>query len=407
MKSKLLLLMCLVGTLNFSCSDSDDTIELVAGKLNVTEAKAGDELIITGSGFSTVKEENLVKLNELTLSVLEATESELTLIVPEEAATGNLTVTVEDQSVDFGVFKVLKKTVIALKSDYDANKDFIVTVDPETGGETIVMELSQIGYDSWYSDLCYLEKSNEFIVLQKSEDQVEYHINDLKLLIINADSKEYEESKLTIRDGVIDVDLMSDGVSNLYLEDFHEYDVAYKQTYYKLDVNTGDVEFITEVNNDYVKKSRVNENSLFILMEDRSIQDDSPNRLVSYDLSNGTVKDIITGMTYVNGFSFGLNNNIYLATRDSYQSESTLFELDITSGTKRDIVKMPKIYGWYAGAVYIEESDELVYFLSDHEASDDYTDYFYKINVTDKSINTVDSKNSGEFIYRNVQVIYY
>lgn len=403
--------MCLIGALNFSCSndDNDDGPVLLVEELSAIKAKVGDEIIITGKGFSAVKEENVVKINGVKSLIIESTPSELKLRISEETTTGNLTVTVNEKTVDYGVFNVMQKTLFALKTDYDARKYMIVIIDPITGGETVFIELPQPEKDYWYSDLCFLEKSNEFVILQKSEDDIQYHLNDLKLLRINATSKELEKSTLKIRDGVIDVSLLSDGISQVYLENFYEYEASpYKTTYYKLDLDTRSEEFVTEINNDYVKRSKImNENNLMILMEERSVKENSPNRIISVDLSNGIKKDIITGLTYVNGFSFGVNNNIFFATKENYKSESTLFELDLTSGVKSTIVKMPKIYGWYTGAVYIEESDELVYFLSDHEYSDDYTDYLYKIKVTDKSINKLDSKNSGEFLYSSEQVIFF
>ncbi len=403
MKSKLLLLICLLGALCFSCDDDKDNGPVLRLEgLSVSKGKIGDKIIIKGQGFSEVKDENVVKINGSQLVLLEASISELKVRIPEEITTGNLTVTVNEKTVDYGVFNIMQKTLFALKSDYDTNKECIVIIDPVTGSETEFMKLPQIEGDYWYSDLCFLEKSNEFIVLQKPE----YETKDFKLLRINADSKEFQEVSMNKKEDVLDVSIMSDGLSHVYLENFHKYDVAYKSSFYKLDLDKGTDEFITEINKEYVKKCKImNENSLMILMEDRSVREDSPNRIVRVDLSNGNQTEIIADLTYINGFSFGIDNNIFFATKDSYESESTLFELDLTSGAKKSIVNMPKIYGWYAGAVYIEKLDELVYFLSGQDDTDDVTDYLYKINVTDKSIIKIDSKNTNQFLYSNVQVI--
>ena len=413
MKIKLLFIVCLLGALNFSCSNDDDNDNgpvLLIKELSVVKGKIGDEIIITGQGFSAVNDENVVKINGVRSAIIESTTSELKLRISEETTTGNLTITVNDKTVDYGVFNIMQKTLFALKTDYNARKYMIVIIDPITGGETVFIELPQPEEDYWYSDLCFLEKSNEFVILKRSEDEVEYHIKDPKIIRINADSKEFKETKLSVRDGVINVSLLSDGLSHVYLENFHEYEVSpYKTTFYKLDLNTGSDVFITEINNDYVKKCRImNENNLMILMEDRSVKENSPHRIISIDLSNGTKKDIITGLTYVNGFSFGLTNNIYFATKDSYESESTLYDLDLTSGAKEVIVKMPKqTRGWYAGAVYIEKSGELVYFLSAQDDTDDVTDYMYKIDVTDNSVKKINLKNAGSFLYQSEQVVFF
>lgn len=398
-------MICLVGALCFSCDDENDNVSpLMVEELSVTKAKIGDEIIITGKGFSEVKDENVVKINDTHLVIVEASISELKVRIPQETTTGPLTVTVNQKTIDYGVFHIMQKTLFALKSDYVAGKECIVTIDPNTGGETEFMELPKIVGDYWYSDLCFLEKSNEFIVLQSSE----FEIKDFKILKINLDSKEVQEIQMDKKEDVIDVRLLSDGVSNIYLENFHKYDVAYKSTFYKLDLDSGKDEFITEINKEYVKKSKImNANSLMILMEDRSVNPVSPNRIISVDLSSGAKTEIIADLTYIQGFSFGSDNNILFATKDSYESESTLYEFDLESKTKKAIVNMPKIYGWYAGAVYIEKTDELIYFLSAQDDTDDVTDYLYKINLTDKSTSKVDSKNTGEFLYTSEQIVFY
>ena len=383
-------------------------IELVIEKISATKGKIGDEIVITGQGFSAVKDENTVEINGVKAVIIECTISELKVKISDETSKGNLIVTVNNRTVDHGVFNIMQKTLFALKTDYDARKISIVIIDPSTGEETIFLELPQLEEDYWYSDLCFLEKRNEFVLLKKSEDDVEYHIKDPKVIRINVDSKELQEIKLNVEDGVIDIDLLSDGKSNLYLKNFYEYDVAYKVTLYKFDLDTGDSMLITKVNNDYVKKCKVlDENRLMILMEDRNKWPNSSHRIVSVDLTTGIKQDVITDLKYVNGFSFGSSNNIFFASKDSRESESTLFELELTTGEKKTIVNMPNIYGWYAGAVYLEKSNELIYFLSGEDNNDDVTGFMYKVNVSDNSTKKIELKNANTFLYQSEQVIYF
>lgn len=70
----------------------------VVNSFSPESGKAGDEVTISGENFSEKAEENTVKFGSIAATVKTATTTKLTVIVPEEAATGKITVSVDGRS---------------------------------------------------------------------------------------------------------------------------------------------------------------------------------------------------------------------------------------------------------------------------------------------------------------------
>jgi len=68
-----------------------------------------DIIVITGRNFSKVKTENIVSFNGIQAVVLEAASNRLEVIVPENATTGNITVTVKEQQINGPKFTVIEQ----------------------------------------------------------------------------------------------------------------------------------------------------------------------------------------------------------------------------------------------------------------------------------------------------------
>jgi hypothetical protein len=80
-------------------SDDDDTSnenQPVILSFTPTSGIVGDEVVITGTHFSPAVASNFVKFNGTAAEVLEATENELTVNVPNDATTGPISVTVSN-----------------------------------------------------------------------------------------------------------------------------------------------------------------------------------------------------------------------------------------------------------------------------------------------------------------------
>ncbi len=384
--------MCLAGALNLSCSDSDDTIELVAGKLNVTEAKAGDELIITGEGFSTVKEENLVKLNDLIIPVAEATASQLKLILPKEAKTGILSVAVDEKSIDFGVFKVLEEKMFLMKSICDNGGDFIVTIDPVSGEETPFMELPKIAndVDMMYTSLCYLSKTKELLVAVRPE----YPVDQYKILKINVETKELKEYDFGKIDELEDLDVISDGISEVYLVKKYESttDKGLYSTINKVDMDAKKLELLATVEGYMPYGADIYDGGKKMLfLNGKSDGDDY--KLMSLNFSEKTVKMI--SLNYPKHLCRIITNGedqVFCVSSDN--NKESLLKIDLEKGTDELFIQFEDGEEWYANACYCKTGNEIVFFLEYDSDYIDGTERMFKANLNNKTTSEVMFKDN-------------
>ena len=371
--------MCLVGALNLSCSDSDDTIELVAGKLNVTEAKAGDELIITGEGFSTVKEENLVKLNDLIIPVAEATASQLKLILPKEAKTGILSVAVEEKNIDFGVFKVLEEKVFVLKSNYDNQYDNVIEINQETGVESVLLELPWSEEDM-YSSLSYLKNTNEILLIASPEMDIKKY----KILRINLDTKSIIEQEFESDMELEWVNLVTDNESNVYVNKSWNYwdsvneKSIKKSQLFRYDLQSGEEELLLEVKDDIISSCKVIGTDKILLVVGE--ESDGAANLMVLDLSTKQTKEIPLEPS---GFFYGVmlneNNEAFVLSEGEHYKYS-LLKIDLETGKSEVFLDFPQGKFYYEYASYSIANNEVVCFRSN---DDDSIDKICRISLSD------------------------
>src|SRR5690349_3447033 len=120
MKHKSLALF--VGALLFfsACKkDSDKTYEPpVTEPLTVAAAKPGDTLIIKGSNFSTTAAENTVEFNGVAGTVVTASATEIKVIIPANATSGSVTVTVHGNKTEVGSMVITPFTLYCIKGSF-------------------------------------------------------------------------------------------------------------------------------------------------------------------------------------------------------------------------------------------------------------------------------------------------
>ena len=81
-------------------------------------AAASTSVTITGTDFSPVAANNIVKFNGVTAVVASATATSLTVTVPVTATTGPLTVTVSNQTATWTKFTVINTVMIIVKDQF-------------------------------------------------------------------------------------------------------------------------------------------------------------------------------------------------------------------------------------------------------------------------------------------------
>lgn len=397
MKTKLLLMMCLVGALCFSCNDdNDDRIKLVAGELNISEAKAGDELIISGEGFSTIKEENIVRLNDLVISVTGATASQLKLVIPAEATTGTLTVTLDNQMLDYGTFKVLQEKILTLKLDYDNGGDYIVSIDPKTGLETPFIELPKIDHDNldlMYSSLCYLGDSKEVLVMQHPE----WPVDKYKILKINIETKELVEYDFVEVDELEDIEMTSDGKSTIYfIKDLYwSEEDGNTVTFEKVNLESKELELIATSKGELIYDCNVSieKNRIYYLRENET-EDDSTLEYLS--LNDKSLNEVaLNSSEILNNLMLDSSGNLYALSSPS-KEKYNLVKINVEDRTEDLVMNFPDGEEGYSNLCFSIVSNEFIFFL---DGDNDTTESILKANLTDKTISTVDYEAETSFYF--------
>ncbi|MFA8436562.1 MAG: IPT/TIG domain-containing protein [Marinifilaceae bacterium] len=407
MKTKFLLLVLLMGLINFSCSDDNDdpVVILKADKLNINEGIVGDEVVLTGEGFSENKEENIVSFNEVQATILQASASELKVIVPEGATTGNLTVKVADKSIDFGVFTVKKEILFFIKAKY-SNDDVvstIVSLDPATGEELDKYELPVLEEDVCYSSMTYLAKTNEIAILAVDEENGK----NISLYKMNLETKNTTKVDLQGEDRFYYWEMVSDKDDNLYLnKTSFTGDAVYLM---KVDPVTGkqkvfyqnsESDIIEFVYLNYLEET--NEIVMAILNNDNN---DTISKLFKINLENGTKSEIALSQKG-NYEALGADNanNLYLL-KDGYDENqpSKILKLDQTTGSEETIHELKKPNYCYTQPVYLESTNELVYCPFDEEGTDQF---LLKVNLETKATKEIVLNNSEVLYYESMIKIY-
>lgn len=136
-----------------SCSKDEDNVNPLFNIASITpeSGPVGTTVTITGVGFSDVESENVVKFNGVDADVITANESALTVIVPEGATTGAVTVTLAGNSATGPEFTVTEPT---------PTQTYYITFKAD--GVTKVFESSNPGYQSCGQCACsYMPVLNE------------------------------------------------------------------------------------------------------------------------------------------------------------------------------------------------------------------------------------------------------
>ena len=149
------------GNVNVTVTTNDLTSEAYAftvtepviptiTSLDPSSGKVGSTVVITGTDFSTVPEENIVSFNGTFAGVDECTSTSITTSVPAGATTGPVTVTVDGESNGI-IFTVIESFTfirqIPLESSDDAEEG---ALNGAMALESSDLELGE--YDTWTQD---------------------------------------------------------------------------------------------------------------------------------------------------------------------------------------------------------------------------------------------------------------
>ncbi|MBO9563845.1 MAG: IPT/TIG domain-containing protein [Niastella sp.] len=199
--------------------------------LAIAAAKPGDTLFIKGENFSEVIANNTVKINGVTATVVVASNTELKVLIPANATSGEITVTVNNQTIEVGSIIIAPFRLYAVKNNYQ-NVDAIrqvISIDPANGSETVITTLDD-PQDYKMEDMVYVPATNELIGVNMGRG----------LLKIDVATKQKTRISLTVDPNIDFGQLVVDKYGNFYAVKRDFTDLShYKHALVKIDPKTG------------------------------------------------------------------------------------------------------------------------------------------------------------------------
>lgn len=189
--------------------DSDSAPGPTTEPLTVAAAKPGDLIIIKGQNFSEEVANNTVSFNGVTVTPIIATATELKVVVPAGASSGNITVTVNGKTIAAGSLTIAPLTLYSIKEnvqDYNNPIRELVAIDPANGKEALVLPFSDLP-DSYLQQIVFLAATNEIAGVNDAQSE---------LLRINVATKKVTTLTLTTSQSIEFTHLITDKNNNLY-----------------------------------------------------------------------------------------------------------------------------------------------------------------------------------------------
>lgn len=189
--------------------DSGPTYEPpVTEPLTTAAVKTGDTLVIKGQNFSTTLTDNIVSFNGVVATVISATATELVVVVPANATSGSVTVTVHGNTTMVGALMISPLTLYCMKNNFNQTPTVrhLMALDPATGSQSAVVTLSDYT-NAAIADIEYLAATNEIMCLSDPSGL---------LIKVNLTTKEMSTVMLTATPTTAIIELVVDNSGNLY-----------------------------------------------------------------------------------------------------------------------------------------------------------------------------------------------
>jgi len=211
---KLLTLLLLLN-LVISCSEDDAPNEQQAPEfptnisLSLQTAEIGEILTINGNGF-LVNETYIVAFTDNVVgNITEINNSSLKVEIPENAESGNISLTFNNQTVVIGSVEITSaielycyKRVLGASSSIHQ----LIKVNTSTGAQSLISNL-EIAPTGYYQDLAYNSEDNSIYGTKSNDEFLKINLTTQESTIINLDNP----------NGDLDYDeLVFDNNGNLY-----------------------------------------------------------------------------------------------------------------------------------------------------------------------------------------------
>jgi len=231
---------------NSSDSGPSPSPSPVTDPIGMAAAKPGDTIVIKGKNFSTVAANNTVAFNGVTATIVSATATELTVVIPASATSGPITITVNGVTTEVGSLVISPLTLYCIKEDNISNApEQLVAIDPSSGKESLIATLTDID-DYAIPDILYMAATNEV---------VNYNDSGTALMKINVTTKQATSVRLAGSGPKVRFELLvTDKSGQLYAIETDNNDANnFTETLVKVDPQTGGVTAVkTLAHNNYI-----------------------------------------------------------------------------------------------------------------------------------------------------------
>jgi hypothetical protein len=242
LKNQNLLVLFLSALLLFAAckkdSDSPATEPPATEPLSVAAAKPGDTIIIKGQNFNEAAGKNTVKFNGIEATVVSATATEIKVVIPANATSGAITVTVNGKTAEVGTLTIAPLTLYTIKeSDSISVPKRLVAIDPANGKETEIATLTD--FPLWsQSRIQYIAATNEIVRYNDSGTlllKINVTTKAQSSVMLSGDPKKRYEQLVTDKSGALY------GIQDIYNGNTNE------TTLVKIDPKTGSVSTIKSI----------------------------------------------------------------------------------------------------------------------------------------------------------------
>jgi len=192
---KLLTLLLLLN-LVISCSEDDAPNEQQAPEfptnisLSLQTAEIGEILTINGNGF-LVNETYIVAFTDNVVgNITEINNSSLKVEIPENAESGNISLTFNNQTVVIGSVEITSaielycyKRVLGASSSIHQ----LIKVNTSTGAQSLISNL-EIAPTGYYQDLAYNSEDNSIYGIKSNDEFLKFNLTTQETTTISLDN---------------------------------------------------------------------------------------------------------------------------------------------------------------------------------------------------------------------------
>lgn len=368
---KIYLLACLSIVL-FDCSSDDsspgmegETLEPTVENISTANATAGDIITINGKNFDPA-ETYIVKFNDIEGDITEIQPSFLKVQVPENATSGDITLTANGKTTVVGTITIAPQTPMAGVFIFQQGVDKIAQINIENGNLTYVGENIQYGINT--RGAVVHAKNNEYLGFENS---IGGSPNLVRVNLETGTTTYVPIPSSFLSNGSDFDDLTIDNNDNLYIFHFSEKKLA------KINIETGDLTYIgADINYGVNTRGAVihNTNNEYIGFEVVDMQV----YLLRINLDNGDVTTVdipqsfLTSGSDFSDLAIDTEDNLYIF----HDSVNKLAKIDVSTGNLTYIGENIDYGRNTLGAVIDSKTKEYIGFEYDFVQP-----YFMRINL--------------------------